>query len=242
MTNIATGPIFCLSQLHVGTWTTISWLCEHPDVKGLVLSTGVYDVLAGKDGESHAMKSGIRRESFHRKMVYHEHVRTDHRFSASMSRTQLMMAALFRTVIPLRDPLAALVSYQHRAEIDGRIGTEDFDPVGHVVFRWVVMATEESLKRCGPIFLPWDTLGKRSPESAARLLKGLAMMLGLFDGPTGGIWDNDSGDYLLRRAYDDGDLATLEDKVVGLKQLRNREPQLRPFLEGVGYKNLIWWS
>lgn len=238
--------IFCLSQLHTGTWSTIAWLTLHDEVKGLMLSMDVYDVLEGKPTIDQMHESGSYHQKFDPLMVYHEHIRPDHWFQERMSRTQLVLAATNPTVIPIRDPLLSLISYQNRAEIHHKIGTDGFLPVEHVLNRWVYLAESfEILSRYDHIqFLCLDIIGF-NPEPT---LWGIARNLGLTDREpsTRGLQlrDNSTGEYALKSAYAARNVHALRQGVAedGFQQLVNRERILRPFLEGIGYTNLLWWS
>ncbi len=214
--------IFCLSQLHTGTNSTLEWLASHGDCRGVVLSTGVY-----------SNQTGHRPTT-----VYHEHVRRDSRFNRQMCRTQMMMAWSHPTIIPLRDPLAALISYQHRAETSGRIETDLFLPREDVVDRWCYLAGDEPSHRIQ--YLPLDLA---EPPTSDRLWE-ITVALGLSDPAPSAVGltrENDSGDYYLKRAYRRGDMDPLEHHLIHLDYLRKAEPILRPFLEQRGYRDLMWW-
>ena len=127
--------IFCLSNIHTATWTTLAWLVLHKEVNGLMLSTHVYDVLKGKESPAHRQESGTYHQKFDPSMVYHEHVRPDHLFPDQMSRTQMVLATTNPTVIPVRDPLLSLISYQNRAVIHGKTGGEGFLPTGGCIWQ-----------------------------------------------------------------------------------------------------------
>jgi len=230
--------IFCLSQLHTGTWTTIAWLARHDQVKGLMLSTDVVDVLAGKPTIDQLQESGSYHQKFHQSMVYHEHVRPDHWSDDQMCRTQLVMAMTNPTVIPIRDPLSSLISYQNRASLQGREGTEGFLPMEHVIDRWVMMAKVFDILRENVEFICWDLING-DPDELCRI----ALALGITEGQyLGAIINNSMGDYPLKKAYQDGDRESLSQQVDGFQCLVDREELLRPFLERLGYSDLVWWS
>lgn len=218
--------IFCLSQLHTGTNSTLAWLESHGDCRGVLLSTGVYT-----DPTAHRPTT-----------VYHEHVRQDSRFNRQMCRTQIVLAWSQPTVIPLRDPLAALISYQHRAEVSKQIDTDLFRPREDIVDRWCYLAEAEDLiKSCRIRYLALDLA---EPPNESRLWE-TTVALGLSD-PAPSVLGlprrNDSGDNYLKQAFQRGDLDPLEFHLVHLDYLRKAEPILRPFLERRGYRDLMWWS
>lgn len=221
--------IFCLSEIHVGTVSVLSWLGAHEDCDGVLLSTEVYQ--SGREPAT----------------VYHEHVRPDDRDPSRIARSQVVLAWASPTIIPLRDPLAALVSYNHRAAHTGQISTELFRPVEDVVDRWRLLAeTEERFEGFEHIrYLAWDLASHAGyPATFKARLWETAQAVGLTDpAPSreGLGRENSSGDYRLRDAYQNGDLEALAE-VEGLAYLRDAEEDLRPFLERRGYRDLLWWS
>lgn len=216
--------IFCLSQIHTGTNSVLAWLKAHEDCDGVLLSNEVY---------------GSKQEPA---TVYHEHVRKDSRFNKQMCRTQIVMAWAHPTVIPLRDPLACVLSYHHRAIVTGQIGTDLFQPLQDVVDRWCLLAECEDRFEGAPgiFWMPWDIEHLVTKHFLWHTARGL----GLNDPvpSRGGLpCENSSGDYPLRKAYEDGDLECLRS-IRAVNYLRDCEPVLRPFLERRGYANLLWWS
>jgi len=89
--------IFCLSQLHTGTQTSLAWLCKHDEVDGMMLSTGVHKLFGLVDPADtvHDWESGRIHERFSEGMVYHEHLRCDRFNPYRMNRTQLVMATIW---------------------------------------------------------------------------------------------------------------------------------------------------
>lgn len=203
-----------------------------------MLSTHVYDVFQGKPTVDQLQESGSYRQHFSQSMVYHEHIRPDHWSDDQMCRTQLVMAMTNPTVIPIRDPLSSLISYQNRAEIHGKIGTDGFLPMEHVLDRWVMMAKVFDVLKRNVHFICWDLINGDPDE-----LCQIALALGITEGQyLGATLNNSMGDYPLKKAYQDGDRETLSQQIVGFGRLLDREAQLRPFLEELGYSDLMWWS
>ena len=227
--------IFCLSQIHTGTVSVLAWLGAHEDCDGILLSTEVYE--SGREPAT----------------VYHEHVRPDDREPRKIARSQVVLAWAHPTIIPLRDPLAALVSYHNRALVTGQVGTDLFRPVVDVVDRWLLLAeTEERFEDFPNIrYLAWDLpeLESRRPDrEGARMrsagLWAAAQAVGLTDpapSRAGLPRENSSGAYRLREAYEAGDLEGLRI-LRGVGHLIDAEKILRPFLERRGYRDLLWWS
>ncbi len=234
--------IFCLSQIHTGTQTTLAWLCEHQDVDGMLLSTGVHKICGGLVDSaeiSHDWESGNYQECFSQKMVYHEHLRIDYLNPFRMCRTQLVMANLFPTIIPIRDPLAAMISYQHRSEMRSVPG--QWHPDLDLFNRWGAMAeVYPRLKDAGVQFVPWDlwdagNLGVANVESYLGILEARPIPI-----PR----NNRSKPYPLRTDYVMGNVDGLREGLIThlWRDLSEREAILRPMLEDIGYRDLLWWS
>ncbi len=227
--------IFVLSELHTGTVSVLSWLGAHEDCDGVLLSTDVYT--SGREPAT----------------VYHEHVRPDDRLPRKMARTQIVLAWAHPTIIPLRDPLAAVLSYHHRAIQSGQIGTDLFRPLEDVVDRWCLLAeTEERFDDFPNIrYLAWDLpdLESRRPErEGARMrsigLWAMAQAVGLTDpapSKAGLPRENASLGYPLRDMYEAGEFEELRT-IAAVGYLKDCEPILRPFLERRGYRDLLWWT
>ncbi len=220
--------IFCLSQLHTGTVSCLAWLRAHEDCDGVLLSTEVY--ASGSEPAT----------------VYHEHVRADHQSEAHMSRTQIVMAWAHPTLIPLRDPLAALVSYHHRAEVSGQIDGLMYCPQLDVVDRWCCLAKAEPLFKSHEHvrYFAWDIF--QTVEERNSRLQETARALGLQDpapSRAGLPCENATGDYELKLAYRRGDRFHLAGMMgAAYEYLVDSESILRPFLERRGYRDLLWWE
>lgn len=257
--------IYCLSHHHTGTWTALAWLTMHDSVKGLLLEDYVYEVLGGQVVK-HQVESGIYEARFDPNMVYHEHLRveiptvwtsTGYRsapwFGARIKGAQLVLLGTHPTLIPMRDPLASLVTYQRWAERDGRADKDaTFDPVGHVDGLVALALCEDQVRQFGHVrFACWDLISKMEWEEVYNHLSGIAVSLGLIDQEqvaadvaTNMIVNNTAGSYPLKTAYETGDTAALRSGIAsgGYDHLVSREEVLRPFLERLGYQDLVWWS
>lgn len=249
--------IFCLSQQHTGTWSTLAWVRDHKQVRGLVTFSHLFDALERREAVVHPMESGDLKARWHPTMVYHEHVRPDRIDPFRIHRSQVLLASMTPTVIPIRDPLAALISYQVRAEMNGGPG---FDPIGQHIEGWLRLAetARTVLAEFGHIkFLCWDLAGEMDRTGRYIYLREIARDLGLTKGLLGEIGDgpsaqcgvkvirnNDLGSYPLKVAYQARDTAALRAGIAegAFDYLALRERELRPFLEGLGYRNLLWWS
>lgn len=249
--------IYCLSQHHTGTWSTLAWVKDHREVEGFLTSEHLFDILesTGKDTEVipvHPMESGDLVEKFDPRLVFHEHIKLDPTRTNRIDRSQVLMCLLNPTVIPVRDPLASLISYQVRADQDGRTPENGFAPRSHVDV-WVTLAQTWTrvLKDYAHIrFMPWDLLGNGDRFEVAEKLVGISQDLGLTDALPSMkcaremIHNNDLGPYPLKEAYQDGDLISIREGVSqgAVNHLISKRGLIRPFLEFLGYSDLMWWT
>lgn len=123
-----------------------------------------------------------------------------------------------RTIAPLRDPALSLITAVHSGK---------YDPMLRLAgFRDLV----ELDALAGVEFLPVDLPGVRE-EVLAQILPGVVSS-----------WRpaNSLGDYPLKRRYLAGDADALPSRL--WFELRAAESRLRPLLERVGYRGLLWWS
>ena len=247
--------IFCLSIQHTGTWSTLAWILKHEGVNGFLAYPHIFDILE-PDQESgiypvHPMESGEMVERWDPRLVLHDHMKLDPKVPTRIDRTQVLISTVNPTVIPIRDPLASLISYQVRAEKDGRTTENGFAPRSHVD-TWVALAQTWRgilFKYAHIRFMPWDLLGKGDRFEIAETLVGISQDLGLRDALPSMqcareiIHNNDLGSYDLKRAYLKRDLGFINENVShgAVLELMQNTDILRPFLEGLGYKKLMWW-
>lgn len=252
--------IYCLSIHHTGTWTAIGWLTAHQGVVGFLQEVHVNKILLGGK-MTHKIDEFHLEAEFHPLMVYHEHValeppnfsdsgfRTDQWWDRMVQAHQMIMMATVPTLIPMRDPLASLITYQRWGERDGRIDGGNFSQREHINHWCGLAASHQNIKLFGHVrFLCWDLLNGTKEETEEYLLT-ISRHLGLKDRSPSTKWDghsviNSVGDYPLKQAYFDGDVDAVRR---GLSEsafdvLMERESLLRPFLEELGYKNLMWWT
>ncbi len=251
--------IYCLTQHHTGTWSTLAWVLKHQGVDGFLTKEHIFDILepSPPDQESgvypvHPMESGELVEKFDPRLVFQEHIRLDPTKMDRIDGTQVMICLVNPTVIPIRDPLASLVSYQRRAERAGRTPENGFAPRSHVE-SWVALAQtwEHILKNFAHVrFMPWDLLGKGDRFEVAEKLFEISTALGLRDGTPSltcareMIHNNDLGTYPLKEAYLEGDLEKVREGVSdgAVNLLISKQKLIRPFLEFLGYPLLMWWT
>lgn len=243
--------IFCLSQQHTGTWSSLSWLNGHQEVQGFIQDRYVYQALNGEK-IVHKVESGTYAERFHPDMVYHAHIETERSEEENeirINRMQMMLLATHATLIPMRDPLASLVTYQKWGERDGLgDGDEEFSPRSHVDGFCAIAGSFKTIRRFAHCrFLCWDLLPDDRGKRLIHLLD-VAKDLGLRDSVPSLDWsdgriDNTAGEYPLKTAYKQMNLGDLSDGISegGFEYLEGKEAVLRPFLEELGYRDLLWW-
>ncbi len=244
--------IFCLSQHHTGTWTTLDWIQRHQEIGGLITAAHLFDTIE-RNGDGmmfQPIEGGPVQPKWDPTMVYHEHISTDGPEPTRINRTQVLIATVTPTVIPIRDPLAALVSYQHRLDTEQ---PADRRTTGHFVDRWIRLAetARAIFKDYAHVrFVCWDLIGMMEKFDRFEHLAGISADLGLVDVRPSlecakrMIRNNDLGDYPLKTAYRTGDLDFIRAKVSdgGYDSLTENVASLRPFLEDLGYRDLQWWS
>jgi hypothetical protein len=148
----------------------------------------------------------------------------------------------FKTIVPVRDPLLSLITGYTRSirtndpfDFEDRIG--DFE-----------LIIDRSWAAGDKFFLlPVDQM--LDEESRFGLLSSLLNFVGLprddYIKRVSKMWFpvNSIGEYDLKTWYFERDLSRIEDVIPGaVEVLRKREYILRPFLESLGYKNLLWWK
>lgn len=250
--------IYCLSIQHTGTWSTLAWILKHEGVNGFLAHPHIFDILepSHTDQEEgiypiHPMESGELVEKWDPRLVFHHHMELDLKVPTRIDRTQVLISTVNPTVIPVRDPLASLISYQVRAEKDGRTSENGFAPRSHVA-TWVALAQTWNgiLKNFAHVrFLCWDLLGVMDRFEVVEHLTDIAQDLGLRDAfpsvkcARKMIHNNDLGAYDLKRAYLKRDLEFINENVShsAVLELMQNTDILRPFLEGLGYSDLMWW-
>jgi hypothetical protein len=142
---------------------------------------------------------------------------------------------LFRTVIPIRDPLLSLLSvYSRDPKLRGANIVDDFE--------FVVESLSSSC-----FFLPVDLYSDFRNRSVLleRLLKfvGLSRTAHVYEVAERWTPKNTKGEYEMKRWYREGSLLKIAGVIPKeVEYLKSRECVLRPFLESLGYEGLLWWS
>lgn len=242
--------IFIWSVQHTGTWTTIDWLerrerlgpvCQDRIVKQALNDVGVTTSIGGRD-----LEQGISESC-----ICHSHVAADSRSQAFQ--LQLVLAYAHPCVVPLREPLASLLTGHNRMAQAG----SGISLAGHLA-QWRAMVEGCGLleKAGKPVLtMPWDQLGSNMPDE--RSLKNARLSF-LWEASCVLNWrdvavdmqfardwpvSNSSGGYPEKVAYERGDAEWIRRRLPGMwTLLKEAEPELRPFLEQAGYRDLMWWG
>ncbi len=159
-----------------------------------------------------------------------------------------MMQAFATTcpvVIPLRDPLLALISSKQRDR-------SQHGQYLHVVDQFVDMVAKIDVCRkvYDPLYFPIDLIDKEDMNDRRDALRAVLIHTGLDDPgyswPVAKDWPRPNSrddDHDLKRAYLDGDFKTVKLHLPKeVERLKDAECVIRPLLERVGYRDLIWWG
>lgn len=157
---------------------------------------------------------------------------------------------IYPTAITLRDPLAIILTTEGRRQGDIHHLTSD---------NYVALAQSKK----SVFYVPVDLYKHKSLDDRKKLICNLFSFLGITPSDSGYIdnivaeWkvrgsvlkdksmpvENRKYASLLRCLYDEGDIKQIRKIVPNCyAELKRREPIIRPLLEQVGYKNLIWWE
>ena len=164
------------------------------------------------------------------------------------------LSKMSQIVVPMRDPLLTLMSAYERQKpqnisgsnkfLDGSMGMSDPRiPPQNIGGSNKFVGSEREWERRGNPWLLWvNEIFKLNPFHAPLDLGVDHLKYGDICFKDIGIHST-KGDYPLKQAYYNKDLSyiaeILEDN---LKALMGMEPILRPPLEKLGYKDLLWWD
>lgn len=147
---------------------------------------------------------------------------------------------IYPSVIPVRDPLAALLTRQTRCS--------DLQH-SYIIEGFVALA--ELRENYNPFILPVDLIGKKSFEERLSVLREFLAAVGLPEEPYIKFWAAswpkiNSVRGLGVELYDNyrnGDVKKII-KVIPEEwaYLKGKESIIKPFLQELGYKNLLWWD
>lgn len=217
----AKNAILCLSVQHTGTWFALNFLMEHKGTKGVVAQ----------------VKNIKTRDDILQDGIVHVHINGFGITSSGGRRTRTFkqtaaMTKGMRLIVPVRDPLLSLIT-RHKRHPD-RKSFYIVDGFCH-------------LSELDAVYLPVDcnTYDIHPYYLLEKVCKELGLEVNEFVEKWSIKWPiyNSKFDYGLKRAYQEGRI----DKIAKAfpeeyQHLKENEKNIRPFLEKLGYKNLMWWS
>lgn len=221
--------IFVVSVQHTGSWFTIEACVASPDIKEVFMLTRTPHV------QIEAMRNHVR------KFVFHDH------FSTSYHDTHLVspIAVDCPIVMPLRDPLLALITRQSRApELEHAyivMGIMEIMTIieKYNVFLLPVDIPRSEVERIAVLSAMYTFVGLTKPAK----LKGYAAKWKPHNTTAAMTPDKVARRKKLGSVYDQRDYATLKKLIpISLWVLEQVQPRLQPFMESVGYEDLMWFK
>ena len=152
----------------------------------------------------------------------------------------------FKTVIPIRDPLLALITKRARSHQDAGF---------HIVSGFHLLAVAEF----DSFYFPLDLYLHKSVQERESKISQLFAYIGIpiedeilshwKELPVIGSTDNAANQekaamiQKMKEYYYDGNLEKIIEQIPGeYRYLKSIEHQVRPFLEKLGYTGLLWWD
>lgn len=249
---MSSGDFIYLQTLqHTGTWFVIYFVCDHPEVGGFVMESNLFDGLKGKldkvHNESGRSEQVPEQVATGKKTLLFGHIVCHSQESPPYlcpRQQSVVLAASGPIVVPLRDPLLAMITHEKRID--------DFENfrLHHKITCWrlyfeFLMSVE---KYKDVVYLPIDVLDTR--EERLKHLKQVQAAYGLESEEIAQKWADKWAVYNSyvpqnhpnKVAYANRDLPALEKTIShSLKALRDSEDILRPIMKR-WYKDLLWWS
>jgi hypothetical protein len=210
---------------HTGTNWLLAFWRNHPTITHLVELTALAKTasLRRRSLSADHFDSGLRPESCN--LVWGH-------FHEKEKALLFGLATAWPAVVPVRDPLLSLCSRRARQPSE--------DDLGRMFEAWRLWVAFDDWE---PAYVPVD-LPNHNALVAAAMLFATPMVPSQIEAQETREPLNSQGAYPLRNAYDAGDREVVR---VGLgpavyTRLRNMEGELRPILERVGYRDLMWWT
>lgn len=231
--------IFCPTVQHSGTWFLLDLFKTNPKIHvsemGFVLYTdkkmaiNKINMVHTHVSMGHVVEKLAKQRGKHYDRLGHQY------YSHWNDELSWVMGRAFPTVMPVRDPLASIISLHRRHP--------DLKPHTWIVDSWLKIANIEGLWE--PFFVPVDL--KMTDKERLVLLSNMVGHCGLDPWPEVNRWAiewpvrNKTGvkPYMLDK-YKQRDADYLAyyfpEEWKALK-----ESPLRPFFEKLGYKGMLWW-
>lgn len=235
---------------HTGTWFIIYFVCDHEEVGGFVLEDTTFKALNGfseRREESGRGETVWERAARDRKTLLVGHVACHSQQSPPYLCPRQQSLALVNPrpiVVPLRDPLLAMITHERRIENFKETRLYHKITTWRLYFKF--LSSAERYKRV--TYFPIDRLTNYDIRRAA--LSQLQAAYGLRPHSVARRWAENWKVYNShvpqddpnKQAYANGDVTYLERSIPhSLKALREAEDVLRPILERF-YSDLLWWS
>ena len=235
--------IYVPTVRHSGTWFLIAFLRSHPIVQGFVQlenlftsnfdkeHTVVFDCPTAKIKERFT-PGGLN--------VLHNHVCFSTRIASSVVDAQKGLMASLPSIVPFRDPLASIVSRYQRHPNQCHLGLAQ----SWVTFIEFLVSSSSVLNYRA---VPLDILKSETERRDA--LEGVLDHAEIPAKGHAAEWAsqwplgyNTRGNYALKARYNAGDVEYIQRTVhEEFKYLQNRRRIVQPFLESLGYRDLMWW-
>jgi len=227
---------FIASAPHTGTWFLIEFLRSLPEVSNFVelpvlrkSKTCVRREVSPGAWEMGLVGQGIN--------LVHSHFQEE---DMALIR---MMGLSNPTIIPIRDPLASILTRHNRYPKQRHT---------HMIGHWERMAGSfiKFKDEFQATFVPVDLGANDSAVREASLGAAYSAIVDHGDFRWEPIrafmerdpWPNSRGDYDLKRAYQDRDRDFLRNQIpMEWVELLRIKPTIQPFLESMGYDDLLWW-
>ena len=206
---------------HTGTWFTLNFLLGHPQIHEV---TEMRDLINGAPVTKHG--------------AIHYHLMGDREVNSRGVVEEMDFVDVIdlidktQTIIPLRDPMKAIITRQER-----------HPDLSHnfIVDGFTMLATLDA------VFLPIDlpmSYGERHQLLCTALCDvGLAPHSYVNDYANKWKPSNTFGEYELKRLYREGDLNSVRSFFPeDYDYLLSRAAEIVPFLKLMGYEDLPWWS
>jgi hypothetical protein len=226
--------IYVTSIQHTGTWFLLDMLACHPDVDGLCESRLV------RPGDTYIFPGKTTILHKHIPMSAEGEVITLEQ-DRLLNVPHLAVIDTYKTLIPLRDPLLSIITRQSR-----------HPDLTHTYLVHGFLHLTDLEKHPNVFFVPIDT--DIDLPQKRRLLRSACLHIDIPERltyirryaeswPVSNSFSYTEQNKSLKGHYYSRDIPELMKTFPQeIKLLREKEGQLRPFLEKHGYKNLPWWS
>ncbi len=227
-----------ITPQHTGTWFWLNFLTRHPEVDGFAVRS---NFLQGIEGFDRILSGGIeidKDKDLSKEVQYRMGYKSVIHFHGPDSPEHLMLIATAYPLLTTRDPLLSLISRFQRFP-----AKED----SNILDTFIWMA--KYLSRFSPHLYKIVSIDIIDMENRIPVLKSVLNWFNLtIDEDYIRRWVDrwpkiPTLEYELKEKYNDGDIEFLQRAMPNLwDSLIRQEGLLRPWLESIGYKDLLWWN